>query len=95
MPSEVFENSDVVKKITIMTPTFNEEAGIEDCYLAVREFFHVELPQYEYEHLFIDNCSEDKTVDILKKISTKDHKFITCTQIINYIMHIWKHQRKC
>ena len=74
MPSEVFKSSGVVKKITIMTPTFNEEAGIEDCYLAVREFFLAELPQYEYEHLFIDNCSEDKTVDILKKISTTDRR---------------------
>ena len=74
MPSEVVKSSNMVKKITIMTPTFNEEAGIEDCYLAVREFFLTELPQYEYEHLFIDNCSEDKTVDILKKISTKDHR---------------------
>jgi len=62
----------VVKKITIMTPAYNEEAGIEECYLAVKEFFRTELPNYEYEHLFIDNCSQDKTVDILKVIAEKD-----------------------
>lgn len=72
MQSEVLKSSAVVKKITIMTPAFNEEAGIEDCYLAVKEFFRTELPGYEYEHLFIDNCSEDKTVEILKNLAKQD-----------------------
>lgn len=57
-----------------MTPAFNEEAGIEDCYKAVKEFFLAELPGYDYEHLFIDNCSQDKTVDILKKIAKQDKR---------------------
>ena len=74
MRSEEFQSSSTVKKITIMTPAFNEEAGIEDCYLAVRELFRTELPEYEYEHLFIDNCSQDKTVEILKKIAEKDQR---------------------
>lgn len=65
--------SDVKKKlITIMTPAFNEEAGIEECYLAVKAFFQNELPQYNYEHLFIDNCSTDRTVDILRAIAIND-----------------------
>jgi glycosyltransferase involved in cell wall biosynthesis len=74
MLSEAFEIKANVKKITIMTPAFNEEAGIEECYLAVKEFFCTELPNYEYEHLFIDNCSIDKTVDILKKIAKEDQR---------------------
>lgn len=64
----------MVKKITIMTPSYNEEAGIEECYLAVRDFLKEELPQYEYEHLFIDNCSQDGTVRILKRIAEKDKR---------------------
>ena len=74
MQSETLKNSAAPKKITIMTPAFNEEAGIEECYLAVKKLFTDELPQYEYEHLFIDNCSEDKTVDILKEIALKDSR---------------------
>jgi glycosyltransferase involved in cell wall biosynthesis len=74
MPSEVVDTLTMAKKITIMTPAFNEEAGIEDCYLAVREFFQTELPHYDYEHLFIDNCSQDKTVDILRRIAEKDRR---------------------
>jgi len=65
--------SDLKRKlITIMTPAFNEEAGIEECYLAVKTFFQNELPQYDYEHLFIDNCSTDRTVDILRGIAIND-----------------------
>ena len=74
MQSEAFQGLPLVKKLTIMTPAFNEEAGIEDCYLAVKDFFQTELPKYEYEHLFIDNCSQDKTVNILKKIAEKDRR---------------------
>jgi glycosyltransferase involved in cell wall biosynthesis len=32
------------------------------------------LPQYEYEHIFIDNASKDRTVAKLKEISHKDQK---------------------
>ncbi|MCA2691084.1 MULTISPECIES: glycosyltransferase family 2 protein [unclassified Microcystis] len=62
-----------MKKITIMTPCYNEEKNVEDLYLRVKEVFH-QLPNYEYEHLFIDNASQDKTVDELKKIAQKDSR---------------------
>ncbi|MCZ8039449.1 MAG: glycosyltransferase, partial [Microcystis sp. LE17-20A] len=60
-----------MKKITVMTPCYNEEGNVEDLYLRVKEVFN-QLPNYEYEHLFIDNASQDKTVDELKKIAQKD-----------------------
>ncbi|MGV2387501.1 MAG UNVERIFIED_CONTAM: glycosyltransferase family 2 protein [Microcystis novacekii LVE1205-3] len=60
-----------MKKITIMTPCYNEEGNIEDLYLRVKEVFN-QLPNYEYEHFFIDNASQDKTVDELKIIAQKD-----------------------
>lgn len=60
------------KKISIMTPCYNEEAGIEECYLAVRAFFAERLPEYDYEHLFIDNSSSDNTVGILRGIASED-----------------------
>lgn len=60
------------KKITIMTPCYNEEAGIEECYLAVKSFFAEQLLEYDYEHLFIDNCSQDNTVGILRRIAAVD-----------------------
>ena len=60
------------KKIGIMTPCYNEELGIAECYTRVREVLTTQLTEYDYEHLFIDNCSTDKTVDILRNIAASD-----------------------
>ena len=60
------------KKISVMTPCFNEESGIRECYDRVKEVFDRDLPQYEREHLFIDNSSSDNTVSILKLIALGD-----------------------
>lgn len=61
------------KRISIITPCYNEEASIEECYLSVKSFFNVQLSEYDYEHLFIDNCSQDNTVGILREIANRDY----------------------
>jgi len=63
----------VRKKISILTPCYNEEGNIAELISAVRNVFS-KLPQYDYEHVFIDNCSTDKTVTILKDIASSDKK---------------------
>jgi polyisoprenyl-phosphate glycosyltransferase len=57
------------KKISVLTPCFNEEDNVEKLIVAVRDVF-AKLPQYDYEHVFIDNCSIDKTVEVLKRVAT-------------------------
>ena len=54
-----------MKKISIVTPCFNEEDNIRECYETVRDIFADQLPDYEREHLFSDNASTDRTVEIL------------------------------
>lgn len=60
-----------MKLISVVTGCYNEEENIEEVYLQVKKVFK-ELKNYSYEHIFIDNCSQDKTVEILKKIAEKD-----------------------
>lgn len=60
------------KTISVLTPCFNEEAGIRECYERVKEVFDKLLPGYNREHVFIDNCSSDRTVAILKEIAAVD-----------------------
>lgn len=60
-----------MKHISIMTPCYNEEGNIENIYKAVKEQFD-NLPQYTYEHIFIDNCSTDRSRDILRDLAEKD-----------------------
>ncbi|MDR3047262.1 MAG: glycosyltransferase family 2 protein [Bacteroidales bacterium] len=62
-----------MKKITVLTACFNEEENVEILYNEVKKQFDI-LPQYEYEHLFIDNASTDNTVKILKTIASEDKK---------------------
>jgi len=59
-----------MKKISIMTPCYNEEENIFELYSRVKDVF--KNLDYQYEHLFIDNCSTDKTVSILEDIASKD-----------------------
>ncbi len=56
------------KHISIITPCYNEEDNVEPLIKAVGNVF-LKLPQYTYEHVFIDNGSTDKTVALLKNIA--------------------------
>lgn len=59
------------KFISVVTACYNEEDCIQEVYRQVKAVF-TELPQYDYEHLFIDNSSEDRTVALLKDIAAVD-----------------------
>ncbi len=61
-----------MKKISIMTACYNEEENVVQLTDAVRKIMGEELPAYDYEHVFIDNCSEDNTLALLKEICAKD-----------------------
>lgn len=61
----------VKKMISVVTACYNEEENVEALSLAVKKIFS-KLPQYRYEHIFIDNRSQDGTVELLRKISFKD-----------------------
>lgn len=60
------------KKISILTPCFNEEGNVEELYKQVKAQFEALKARYDYEHIFIDNASQDRTVEILKSIAAKD-----------------------
>jgi polyisoprenyl-phosphate glycosyltransferase len=62
----------VRKKLSIVTPCFNEEKNVADCYHAVQKMMADLLPNYDYEHLFADNASTDHTLEILRQLSTTD-----------------------
>jgi polyisoprenyl-phosphate glycosyltransferase len=63
-----------LKKITIVSPCFNEEENVRACYQAVKLLFESSLSGYEREHIFSDNCSTDRTAAILREIATEDTK---------------------
>jgi glycosyltransferase involved in cell wall biosynthesis len=61
--------SDALKTISIVTPCYNEEASVEECVETISRLFAKELPNYALEHIFCDNASTDRTVEILKNLA--------------------------
>lgn len=62
-----------MKTISVITPCYNEEDNVREVYEAVVRVFD-SLPAYDYEHIFIDNASQDRTVAILKEIALRDKR---------------------
>ena len=59
--------------LSIVTPCLNEEDNIEACYKEVKKVMN-DLPNFDYEHIFCDNDSSDKTLLRIKAIAKKDKK---------------------
>lgn len=57
--------------ISIIIPTYNEEENIELLYEALAKEWK-ELKEYCYEIIFIDNCSKDRTQEIIRSLCAKD-----------------------
>ena len=60
------------KKISIISPAYNEEDNVRECYAVVKALFDGPLASYEREHIFADNASEDRTAEILREIAAED-----------------------
>lgn len=61
----------MVKKISVVTPCYNEAGNVQRLRAAVVDVFK-QLPDYEHEHIFIDNASKDKTPELLRKMAQED-----------------------
>ena len=68
------------KRISIISPAYNEEDNVEACYQAVADLFAKggPLEKYEREHIFADNASEDRTAELLRGLAAKD----PCVKVI-------------
>lgn len=63
-----------MKKISIMIPCYNEEENVREIGAAVIEVLQKDLPSYDYEILFIDNDSSDKTRVYLREMCANNPK---------------------
>ncbi|MGI6019981.1 MAG: glycosyltransferase family 2 protein [Lachnospiraceae bacterium] len=63
-----------MKKISVVVPTYNEEANVEPLTDAIVNVMTGELPEYDYEIIFIDNHSNDSTRQKLREICAKNKK---------------------
>lgn len=73
-----------MKKISIVIPCFNEVENVELMSFSVLNVLDETLPQYDYEILFIDNCSTDGTREKLEKICEKNRKIKAIFNVTNF-----------
>ncbi len=71
------------KLVSIRIPCYNEEENVREISKAVVKQME-ELPQYDYEILFIDNCSTDNTRSILREICAENHKIKAIFNVRNF-----------
>lgn len=62
------------KKISVVVPTYNEEANVVPLSKAIAEAMERDLPEYDYEILFIDNHSKDNTQALLRGLCRENKK---------------------
>ena len=57
------------KLISVVTPCYNEELNIHDHFKSVCEVIAPFRAEFDFEHIYTDNCSQDKTFEKLSEIA--------------------------
>lgn len=73
-----------MKKISIMVPCYNEVENIEPISQTIVGILETELPQYDYEVLFIDNASTDGTRYKIEEICEQNKKIKAIFNVTNF-----------
>ena len=60
------------KKITVTIPCWSEEKSVNLMYERLNKLFSNELSKYDYEFIFVDDCSPDNTWKEIEKVCKKD-----------------------
>lgn len=63
-----------MKTISVTIPCWSEEKSIRQMYDRLMRVFREQLPQYDYEIIFVDDYSPDNTRDEIRKLCQEDHK---------------------
>ena len=63
-----------MNKISVLIPCWNEQENVIPLAEAIVNEFQSNLPQYDYEIIFIDNCSQDTTKEKLFSLCVKNKK---------------------
>ncbi|MBO4885573.1 MAG: glycosyltransferase family 2 protein [Clostridia bacterium] len=72
------------KTISVMIPCYNEEENARPIYEAVRDELQRSCPNYDYEILFIDNKSKDRTREIIEEICAENRRVKAIFNVKNF-----------
>lgn len=72
------------KRISVIIPCYNEEENVRPIYEAVRDELLKSCPSYDYEILFCDNKSQDRTREIIREICAEDKNVKAIFNVKNF-----------
>ena len=80
-----------MKKLSIITPCYNEEVNVEICPQELKKVMQEKLSGYDYEHIFADNASTDSTLVKLRELAAKDDhiKVISNSRNVGPFRNMW------
>ncbi len=61
------------EKLTVICPVFNEEVTIPLFYRRIQKVFEQVRNEFDCDLLFVDNCSTDSSLSLIKKLRESDH----------------------
>lgn len=62
-----------MKKISVIIPMYQEEAVVKECYKRIKNVLD-NINNYDYEIIYIDDGSKDRTFNLLEEIAVFDNK---------------------
>lgn len=86
-----------MKTVSVLIPCFNEVGNVEPMSEAVVKEFKENLPDYDYELVFIDNFSTDGTRHKLEEICAKNKRskrFLMLKILVSSILHFMAFARR-
>ena len=62
-----------MKKISVIIPAYNEEESLPILYDRMEQLIQT-MPNYEFEILFVNDGSKDRTIELIKEMRKKDNR---------------------
>ena len=67
------ERQNTMKRITIIIPAYNEEESLPFLYERLQKLIN-DIENYEFEILFVNDGSKDKTIELIKEYRQRDNR---------------------
>src|SRR4051812_9933642 len=72
-----------MKRISVVSACYNEEQNVPELCSRIEAAFR-DLPGYDYEIIFIDNSSTDKTVAVLRELAQSNNRIRVIVNSCNF-----------
>lgn len=65
-----------MKKISVTIPCYEDEKSLKSMHERLTKVFQTQLPQYDYEIIFVDDYSPDDTRGVIRQLCAEDPKHV-------------------